>query len=119
MNLMIRLGNEKPEVRVLNNEFVSPTPTADIARQLVKISRSGLTGICHATSEDSCSWYEFAKEIFRVKNISTPLNIAQPGEFPVNTPRPFYSVLENSLLKKNDLNVMRHWKDGLHDFLGG
>src|SRR6185369_9760491 len=76
VNLMLKLGRERPEVRVVNNEFVSPTPTLDVAKQILHISRSGLTGICHATSEDSCSWYEFAKEIFRVKNITTPLNIA-------------------------------------------
>jgi dTDP-4-dehydrorhamnose reductase len=117
VNLMLRFAKEKPEVRVVNNEFVSPTSTLEIARQLVPLSRSGLYGVCHSTAEGSCSWYEFAQEIFRLQGISTPLNIAQPGEFPVNTPRPFYSVLENSLLKKNNLNIMRHWKDGLAEYL--
>ena len=117
VNLMLKLGNEKPEVRVVAHEFVSPTPTMDIARQLAHIASSNLTGICHATSESQCSWYEFAQEIFRIAGIKTPLNIAQPGEFAVNTPRPFYSVLENNLLKKNGLNIMRDWREGLKDYL--
>lgn len=117
VNLMLKFGKERPEVRVVAHEFVSPTPTLDIARQLAHIANSDLTGIAHATSESHCSWYEFAKEIFRISGITTPLNIAQPGEFAVNTPRPFYSVLENGLLKKHGLNIMRDWREGLHDYL--
>ena len=114
---MLKLAKEKPEVKVVGNEFLTPTPTAEIARQLVHISRSDLTGVCHATAEGVCSWFEFAKEIFTLKKITTPLFEAKPGDFPIKTPRPLYSVLENSLLKKNNLNIMRDWNIGLREYL--
>ncbi len=51
-------------MRVVDNEFVSPTPTVDIARQIVALSRSDAYGLYHATAEGSCSWFAFAAEIF-------------------------------------------------------
>lgn len=114
---MLKLAAEKSEVKVVSDEFLTPTPTVDIAAQIVHISRSGLTGLCHATAEGSCSWYEFAKVIFETKQLKTPLFPAKPGEFPAKTTRPSYSVLENAVLKSNGLNMMKPWKDGLLDYL--
>lgn len=118
VELMLKLARERSMVRVVDSEFVTPTPTTDLADQIVTLSRSDAYGLYHATAEGSCSWYEFAKEIFAITNTKVQLEIAGPGEFPAKVPRPTYSVLENQALKKEGLNLFRNWGDGLHDYLG-
>ena len=117
VDLMLRLARERGRVRVVDNEFTSPTATADLARQIAALSRSDVYGLYHATAEGSCSWYEFAREIFRVADVSVALEVASPNEFPAKVPRPAYSVLENRGLKSHNLNLFRPWQEGLHNYL--
>src|SRR5215467_6598855 len=105
VELMLKLARERDQVRVVDTEVVTPTSTRELSRQIVALSRSDCFGLYHATAEGSCSWYSFAKEIFRLTNTAVSLQPADANEFPAKVPRPKYSVLENSALKKNDLNV--------------
>lgn len=117
VQLMIKLGQERDEVRVVDHEFISPTSTKQVAEQLHLISENEIHGLCHATAEGHCSWYQFAKEIFKIKEIKTTLNIAGVDEFPLKTPRPTYSVLDNKVLKENNLNRFKSWQEALHEYL--
>lgn len=117
VELMLKLSRERDEVRVVDDEFVTPTPTVQIAEQLVALSRSCQYGLYHGTSEGSCSWYEFADEIFRITGSKICLQKASPGEFPSKVPRPKYSVLENQALKATQMNLFTDWRDGLHNYL--
>jgi dTDP-4-dehydrorhamnose reductase len=117
VELMLKLSGERDELRVVDDEFVSPTPTAQIARQLVALSRSSDYGLYHASCEGSCSWLEFASVIFELTGTKVRLERARPGEFPAKVPRPKFSVLENKALKSKSLNAFTHWKDGLEDYL--
>ena len=116
IELMLKLAKERGEVRVVDSEFVTPTPTVDIAQQIVKLSNSDSYGLYHATAEGSCSWYEFAREIFAITGTSEILKAAGADDFPVKVPRPTYSVLENRRLKENGLNVFRPWQDGVRKY---
>lgn len=114
---MIRLANEKPEVRVVTDEVLTPTPTYEIALKTLSIVASEQYGLYHLTCEDSCSWYEFAREIFTVLNLKTPLYEAKVKDFPPTVKRPFYSVLENQRFNALGSERMPHWRDALHTFL--
>jgi dTDP-4-dehydrorhamnose reductase len=114
---VLKLSREREELRVVDDEFVTPTPTVQIARQLVVLSRTSEYGLYHASAEGSCSWYEFARTVFELTGTKVRLERARPGEFPAKAPRPKYSVLENRALKSRSLNVFSHWKDGLEDYL--
>jgi dTDP-4-dehydrorhamnose reductase len=118
VELMLKLGRERGKVRVVNNEFVSPTPTADLARQVVAMRSSSAYGLYHATAEGSCSWHEFAKHIFSAANMPVQVDVADPSEFPAKVPRPQYSVLENRRLKAEELNRFQPWEAGLAEYLG-
>jgi dTDP-4-dehydrorhamnose reductase len=118
VELMLKLAKERPEVRVVASEVVSPTYTAELARQIVALSRSNAHGLYHATAEGSCSWYDFAREIFALTYAKVSLQVAGPNEFPAKVPRPGYSVLENRGLKSLGLNLLRPWRDGLRNYLG-
>ena len=119
IELMLKLARERGEVRVVDSEVVSPTSTAELAQQLVHLSRSECYGLYHATAEGSCSWYEFAREIFALTDTPVRLKVAEPGELPAKVPRPKYSVLENQALKGRGLNTLKPWRDGLHTYLEG
>lgn len=118
VELMLKLAKERSGMRVVDSEIVSPTPTVDLARQMVALSRTEAYGLYHATSEGSCSWHEFAREIFALTNTRTNLEVARPDEFPAKVPRPNYSVLENCALKKKGLNLFRPWQEGLREYIG-
>jgi dTDP-4-dehydrorhamnose reductase len=117
IELMLKLARERGEVRVVDNEIVSPTSTVDLAKQMVALSRCDFYGLYHATAEGSCSWHEFAREIFALTNTKVKLEVAGPNEFPAKVPRPKYSVLENCGLKKRGLNVFRPWQEGVREYL--
>lgn len=114
---MLKQSRERDELRVVDDEFVTPTPTVQIARQLVVLGQSSDYGLYHATAEGSCSWFEFAAAIFELTKTKVRLERACPGEFPAKAPRPKYSVLENQALKSKALNVFTHWKEGLENYL--
>jgi dTDP-4-dehydrorhamnose reductase len=118
VELMLKLARERGKVRVVDSEVVSPTPTAEVASQIVLLSRSDAHGLYHATAEGSCSWYEFAREIFGATNTKVQVEVAGPDEFPAKVPRPAYSVLENRALKTQALNIFRTWREGVRDYLG-
>jgi dTDP-4-dehydrorhamnose reductase len=117
VELMLKLARERGAVKVVDSEFVTPTPTREIAKQIVALSRSDAYGLYHATAEGSCSWYEFAREIFSRTNTKVDLTVAGPNEFPAKVPRPRYSVLENQALKERGLNVFEPWQKGLQAYL--
>jgi dTDP-4-dehydrorhamnose reductase len=118
VDLMLKLARERGEVRVVDSEWVTPTSTRELARQIVVLSRSDAYGLYHATAEGACSWHEFAREIFAITNTPVRLKVAGANEFPAKVPRPTYSVLENRALKLQGLNALGTWQDGLREYLG-
>ena len=115
--LMLKLAKERPEIRVVDDEIVTPTPTKAIAEQTLILAEEGKYGLFHATCQGQCSWYEFAKAIFEISDVKANLQKAKPGEFSTKVKRPSWSVLENSRLKEAGIDIMPHWRDGLESYL--
>jgi dTDP-4-dehydrorhamnose reductase len=116
---MIKLAKEKPEVRVVNDEILTPTPTYHIAKNTAALIRKDAFGLYHMSCEGEVSWYEFAKVIWETLQLKTPLYPASVKDFPLVVKRPFYSVLENRNLSKLGINEMPDWKEALIQFLKG
>jgi dTDP-4-dehydrorhamnose reductase len=117
VKLMLKLARERDEVRVVDDEILAPTYTADVAKQVLALVGCENYGLYHATAQGSCSWYEFAARIFELTGTKVNLQVASPGEFPAKVPRPKYSVLENRNLKSLGLDIMPHWEAGLKNYL--
>lgn len=113
---MLRLGSEREEVRVVDSEVLSPTFTADIARQLVPLAAGEAHGLFHVAAHGQCSWYEFAQAIWELAGLPARLSVADPSEFPAKTPRPTYSAMDNAALQAAGLDVMRPWREGLEAY---
>lgn len=114
---MLRAAKERPEVKVVTDEVLTPTPTWAIANAARQIVETGKSGRYHVTCEGECSWYEFARVIFSTLKIRTPLRPASVHDFPSPVRRPFYSVLENSMMKNQQIPDMPHWEEALVNFL--
>lgn len=117
IELMLKLARERSEVRVVDSEIVTPTSTAELSRQILALSQADCYGLYHATAEGSCSWHEFAREIFALAGTKVNLLVAGPNEFPAKVPRPKFSVLENRGLKSHELNVFKPWQEGVREYL--
>ena len=70
----MRLGKEKGEVNVVNDQILTPTYTRNIAENLLELLKTNHYGLYHMTSEGKCSWWEFASEIFKQMNMSVTCN---------------------------------------------
>lgn len=114
---MLKLARERDVLRVVNDEFVTPTSTAELAKQIALLAQTDKFGLYHATAEGGCSWYQFAKAIFELMDVKIDLQVASAGEFPAKVPRPKYSILENAELKQQSLNSFCTWQDGLERYL--
>jgi len=114
---MLKLAHEKRDVRVVNDQFLTPTYTVDLAKQIHKLIKTDNYGIYHAAALGECSWYSFAKEIFRITNTKVSLMPITSKEYYTPAKRPLYSVLGNENLNNLNLNIMTDWRIGLKKYL--
>ncbi len=114
---MLKLGKEKPEIRVVADQVFSPTYTRDLARKIAEIINTEYYGIFHVTNRGICSWYEFTKEILRLNGINTPVYPITSAEYPQKAKRPPYSVLDNYQLRLLKMDDMPPWPDALRSYL--
>lgn len=111
---MLRLGRENGAVKVVDDQIGSPTYTYDLSRLLVDMIESGRYGAYHATNEGICSWYEFAKEIFRAAGMNdVSVTPVKSGEFPVKAKRPKNSRMSKEKLVANGFTLLPAWQDAV------
>ena len=115
---MLRLGAEKKEITVVDDQIGSPTYTADLAVLLCDMIQTEKYGVYHATNEGLCSWYEFASEIFRQAGMDqvkvTPVT---SDEFKAKAKRPMNSRMDKSKLAANGFEPLPAWQDALSRYL--
>jgi dTDP-4-dehydrorhamnose reductase len=104
-------------LKVVNDQFGTPTHTVDVCRQIFSTMQKELFGIFHCTSQGACSWYDFAREIIDSYGIKADLKPCTTEEYPRPAPRPMFSVLENARLKSAGEDNMPDWKEAFHAFL--
>jgi len=117
VEMMVKLGKEKGEVKVVNDQVLTPTYTKNVAENLLVLFKTKHYGLYHMTAEGSCSWWEFANEIFRLLKLKVNCIPVSSAEFKTRAKRPAYSVLENYKLKLLELNKMIDWKKNLRLYL--
>ena len=125
MKTMIRLGNERESVSVVNDQIGTPTNAVDLAEAILTIicqtEQSQRTkslipfGIYNFTNEGSCSWYDFAQKIFEINKITIDLKPIPTTNFPTPAQRPKYSVLDKSKIKKVFGIEIRAWEESIKE----
>jgi len=115
---MLRLGRENGAVKVVDDQIGSPTYTYDLSRLLVDMIESDRYGAYHATNEGICSWYEFAKEIFRAAGMNdVSVTPVKSGEFPVKAKRPKNSRMSKEKLVANGFSLLPAWQDAVARYI--
>ncbi len=110
---MLRLAKENKDIKVVNDQFGSPTYAKDLAsevRKLVELQKP--YGIYHITNSGSCNWYDFAVKIFEFSGLKIAVKPVTSKEFPTPAKRPIYSMLINTKLPP-----IRKWEEALKDYL--
>jgi dTDP-4-dehydrorhamnose reductase len=115
---MLKKARNQEPIRVVNDQTVTPTSTADLARQLAVLLPMPHEGLFHVTNDGACSWYEFAAAVFDVAGIPANLSPTTSESYKAPARRPRYSVLENKRLKELGLHRMRPWREALAEYLG-
>lgn len=108
---MIKLANEKKELKVVNNQTGCPTWTVELSEVLCELIEEDVEyGIYHICGSGETSWYDFAKEIFKLSGINVNLIPCSDEEYKTKAKRPKYSVMENN-------GVCENWKKSLKSYI--
>lgn len=106
------------EVKVVADQIGAPTYTVDLARMIGRIIETPRYGIYHANNAGSCSWYEFAVELYRLAGLDPAILRPIPSsEWPSPTRRPAYSVLRRTALELMGLDDARPWQEAAREFV--
>lgn len=118
MKTMIRLGNERESLSVVNDQIGTPTNAVDLAEALIQIilnktknPESKTYGIYNFSNEGQCSWFNFAQKIFEINKINIDLKPIPTTSYPTPAERPQYSVLDKSKIKRVFGIEIKGWEE--------
>lgn len=110
---ILKAAAERPELKVVNDQWGCPTWTRDLANAISAIIRTGRFGIYHATGQGACTWMEFARKIVELGSMQTPVHPQTTEELNRPAPRPRYSIMRNHALELAGLPLLPNWESSL------
>lgn len=110
---MLNLAKTHDTIRVVNDQFGSPTYTYDLAKLLADMVVTDKYGIYHATNEGICSWYDFACAIFKEAGVNVNVVPVTTAEYGAKAKRPANSRMDNSKLTEEGFHKLPAWQDAL------
>jgi len=114
---IIRSGRDKGLLKVVNDQVMSPTSTADVANALWRMLAAEVgSGVWHVVNSGQATWYEFATRIIERAGVQASVVPVSSSEFKTVAVRPPYSVLDNAKLG-SAVGPMRNWTEALDDYL--
>lgn len=114
---MLKLGEERGEVSVVNDQIGSPTYTYDLAKLVIEMIQTNEYGTYHVTNEGDCSWYDFACEIFKQANMDVKVNPVSSEQFEAKAKRPSNSRMSKQALDEHGFAHLPTWQDALARYL--
>ena len=112
---MLHLGCERDTLGVVFDQIGTPTYANDLAQAIFAAINQGIVpGVYHFSDEGVCSWYDFTLAIHKLAGIQTcKVSPLHTDEFPAKAPRPNYSVLDKTKIKKTFGIEIPHWEKSL------
>ena len=114
---MLRLGKERDELSIINDQHCTPTSTRDLSTAITRLIQTDQFGLYHATSQGQMTWFEFAQTIFDLAGINVKTTAITTEQFNASAERPRFSVLDCSQLQKATGFSFPHWKVALKTYL--
>jgi dTDP-4-dehydrorhamnose reductase len=115
--LKLALKNPKITIKVVNDQFGSPTWSHRLALQIARIIDADGQGTYHATAEGYCSWFDLATYFLGRMDVPHAVIPCTSEEYPTPAARPKNSILENRHLKEKGINIMAPWRDDVDHFV--
>jgi len=114
---MLRLGNERDQLNVVDDQVGTPTYAPDLALAiftlLQKAEQLSLPQIYHFSNEGVCSWYDFALAIMKHSQTHCQIKPIPSEDFPAKAHRPAYSVMSKQKIRKELPYAIPHWEESL------
>ncbi|WP_201603450.1 dTDP-4-dehydrorhamnose reductase [Psychrobacter submarinus] len=122
LTTMLRLGPEREQLNVVNDQIGSPTYARDLARAIVQIipqlkRASQEVEIYHYSNQGQCSWYEFAKAIFVAADIDCRVQPIPSSDYPTSAKRPSHSVLATAKIEQEFGVELSQWPQSMKSCL--
>ena len=114
---MLQKAREGTALRVVDDQVCTPTATKDLAQTVAWIVSADVSGLMHVTNAGSCTWFDFAREIFALAGVAADLSPTTSREFATPATRPPYSVLANGRLAELGRDDLRPWQEALADYI--
>ena len=114
---MIRLGQGDKPLKVVSDQTVGPTATAELATALLALLGTKAFGLYHVTNSGACTWFEFAAEIFRLMELEPNLVPISSAEYGAKAKRPEYSILDNGKLAATGVTPLGSWQAALATYV--
>ena len=117
LRTMLKLGlQEGTPIKVVNDQIGNPTSTDAVAELIERLLDNPVPGLVHGSCEGDASWFEFAREIFKIYGLKRELLPCSTEEFPRPAPRPANSRLDKQVLRMAGMEPMPHWREDLAHF---
>lgn len=117
VDTILRLGQEKEFIDVVEDQQGSPTYTRDLAPALARFAGSKEYGTYHVTNSGVCSWCDFAREIVRLAGLKAQIRPTTSDKYVRPARRPGFSVLDNGFFQSRFEHNLRPWQEALRDYL--
>lgn len=114
---MVRLGRTRDEITVVNDEYVAPTYTFDLAKGIQNLFKSQGKGVFHITQSGEPTWFDMAQLIFKTMKIDVTCKPVSASQFQSVVKRPSYSILCNKKFMEQTNQPLRSWDAALVDYL--
>lgn len=115
--LQMALSPQITELKVVDDQFGSPTWSYRLALQLARLLEAGGQGIYHASAVGYCTWFELARHFLASLGVTKNLKPCPTTDYPTPAARPRNSILGNRRLEEAGLNVMRPWQEDVDEFV--
>ncbi len=118
---ILNLARSRDELKVVDDQWGSPTFTRDLSRAIKELIEKGANGIYHIVNEGYCNWFEFAQKILELNGNQVTLTPLSSTELSASggrpAPRPSFSVLSIEKLRKDMGIALPAWRDSLKEYL--
>jgi len=115
---IIQIADSGQELKIVTDQRGCPTYTMDLAKAISKLIENKASGIVNVCNSDNCTWFDFAKEILRLKKKTPKLEPITSNELNLPAKRPAYSVLNTEKFQNITKTALRPWQEALKEDLG-
>ena len=115
--LMVNKARNEGALRVVTDQVLSPTFTADLAGKTKELIEQDAVGLFHLTNAGECSWFEFARGALELAGVDAKMEQISTEQMNQRAHRPPYSALDTARLEAVGLEPLRPWKEALSDYL--